>query len=152
MMLLLEQGAEVDARDQDGRTPLHEAALSRSTAISYILLANLADLEARDEEGSTPLHLAAASGRATVVRRLLEAGADTGAKDGRGRTPMDLASEAGRGNIERAFRRHTLALMRNQNELRRRAKAAASDGSPTVADEADEEAADSGPASAESSG
>jgi ankyrin repeat protein len=152
MMRLLENGAEVDARDQNGRTPLHGAALSRSTAISYILLANLADLEPRDEEGSTPLHLAAARGRAAVVRGLLEAGADSDAKDGQGRTPPELAREAERSPVVKVFRGYLLAKKRRDRLRAEETQGAGAPKSAGGADSADDEPVSSRPAAAESSG
>lgn len=83
-------GADIHARDGDGSTPLHAAALVGHAAAVTALLAAGADIEARDDLGSTPLHVAA-RGHAAVVTALLDAGADGTARTDNGSTPFDLA-------------------------------------------------------------
>lgn len=56
--LLLNAGADVNARDARNRTPLHEATATRSLAIAKILLAAGADATATDREGRTAADLA----------------------------------------------------------------------------------------------
>ena len=55
--LLISRGAEVNAKDNSGRTPLHEAARhSSAKEISALLIAKGADINAKDEiSGLTPL-------------------------------------------------------------------------------------------------
>ena len=62
-------GAELEARDEDGNTPLHWAAAkyNENPAVVQVLLAAGAELEVRDKDGVTPLHRAAAPG--TRVRQ-----------------------------------------------------------------------------------
>ncbi|MCC6129539.1 MAG: ankyrin repeat domain-containing protein [Acidobacteria bacterium] len=54
---LLEAGASVDARDQEGRTVLHWAAMSRDRAVLELLVSSGADREARDRHGRLPVDL-----------------------------------------------------------------------------------------------
>jgi hypothetical protein len=71
---LLERGASVAARDSQGATPLHLAALKQNLEVARLLLAGKAEINARMNNGKTPLgctphHLpstkpAAGSGRA----------------------------------------------------------------------------------------
>ena len=53
---LLENGAEVNARDMDGLTVLHHAASDGRIDIVRLLIERGADVNAMDEEGRTPLY------------------------------------------------------------------------------------------------
>lgn len=53
--LLLQYGANLDAMDSRGRTPLHHCIISRRYAIAKLLLTRGADPQAVDREGNTPL-------------------------------------------------------------------------------------------------
>ena len=56
--LLLAAGADVESKNNWGRTPLHEAVISNLPGIAQILIAAGAKVEAGDAELMTPLHLA----------------------------------------------------------------------------------------------
>ncbi|KAJ3100481.1 hypothetical protein HDU96_010310 [Phlyctochytrium bullatum] len=79
MKLLLENDAEVDARDDDYFTPLHRAAKEGKVDALKLLLAHGADIEAYAEDGATPLQVAGEEGRCDSIRALIEAGADINA-------------------------------------------------------------------------
>jgi len=88
--LLVQAGADLNATDDGGRTPLHAAAgESHNPALIGMLVEAGADIDGRDHGGRTPLHEAAAQGwqPATVVA-LLAAGADLTAVDFEGNTPL----------------------------------------------------------------
>ena len=55
-MSLLKQGADVHARDREGRTPLHRAVRADASAAAAALLKGGADVHAKDKFGCTPLH------------------------------------------------------------------------------------------------
>jgi ankyrin repeat protein len=78
--LLLERGADVNARSRSERfaranTPLHAAAANSQTAVAEMLIARGADVNAQDGHGFTPLALAANSRNDLLVILLLEKGA-----------------------------------------------------------------------------
>jgi hypothetical protein len=56
--LLLQNGAEVNVRNNYGNTPLHIAASHGNVDILHLLVENGADLEAQDDHGSRALHFA----------------------------------------------------------------------------------------------
>ena len=96
---LLQQGADVNAAQGDGMTPLHWAASHGDLELAKMLLVAGANVRATTRiNGYTPLFFAAREGNAAVVAALLEAGADAKAVSVTGSTPVMLA--AGAGNVE----------------------------------------------------
>lgn len=81
-----------------GRSPLHDAALTRGDALQQLLAAG-ADVHARDAEQRTPLHNASLTDPAHV-RALVAAGADLEARDSHGRTPLHYAVQQGSWCVE----------------------------------------------------
>ena len=96
MRLLLERGADTEAKNFKGDTPLHTAvqlwapAFRKSEEIICLLLDNGAETEAKNNEGATALHLAVEDGdfRLSIVQLLLKRGADINARDDHGATPL----------------------------------------------------------------
>ena len=81
--VLLDAGADINARTEDGETPLHLATIfDGNLAFITEMLDAGADPNARDLFGSTPLHKAAGSGYQAldVITALLDAGADPNAR------------------------------------------------------------------------
>ncbi len=81
VLLLLQRGAEVDARDKKSQTPLtfvmarlKRPRLSTTTQIMRILLDHGADLDAEDNKGLTALSWAAWKRDNEAVMLLLERG------------------------------------------------------------------------------
>jgi ankyrin repeat protein len=74
---LLEQGADVSCREQNGETPLHEAARNGDEEMIRLLLKWGADVNAQDSAmGSTPLFEARVFEKKEAEKLLIEGGAD----------------------------------------------------------------------------
>ena len=89
-------GADVNAADTAGRTPLHQASANDLPRVISALLDAGADANARDSRGSTPLHAAVGKwpwwgASDTSVRLLAAAGADLNARNDEDETPLDIA-------------------------------------------------------------
>jgi len=89
---LLSRGADVDARDRSGWTPLYWAANRRNLELARVLLEHGARVDVPSDSGRTPLITASSKGQIEIVRLLLEYGADPQARDNDGETPSQVAN------------------------------------------------------------
>ena len=121
---MLAAGADVNAKSDKGRTPLHCAAERGHKEIVELLIAAGADVNAKFDNGETPLDFAvlfnkkeiadilrkqggkhkninnaAESGDVEGVTEFLAAGADVNAKSDKRRTPLHCAAERGHKEI-----------------------------------------------------
>lgn len=87
---LVEQGADINATDIYGQTPLHQQAISWCGNIRLFLELG-ADMEAPDYMGETPLHMAAGAFKPQAVRELVEQGGNIHAQNNMGHTPLAKA-------------------------------------------------------------
>jgi len=97
---LLARGANPNARDSDGRTPIFSAVLGGSVGLLGLLLETKADVNARDEQGATALHIAAEEVLPEAATLLIGRGADLNARDGEGNTPLGRAIFSARGRYD----------------------------------------------------
>ncbi|CAM9328560.1 unnamed protein product [Chrysoparadoxa australica] len=101
LTLLLQAGANVNARNKLMITPLHRAATEGIGEAVSLLLANGACIDARDEFGGTPLHSAVTRGHLAAVRLLVEAGADLDARNNAHCSPLISALKEGHCEVRR---------------------------------------------------
>lgn len=87
---LVEQGADINARDKYQRTPLYSQAGTWSGNIPLFLELG-AELEAVDYQNQTPLHAAVNYYRTQAVRDLVAHGANVHAVNKSGHTPLSKA-------------------------------------------------------------
>jgi ankyrin repeat protein len=96
--MLLENGSDIQLKDNEGQTVLHCAAGQGYQTGVELLLSKKADVQATDAEGRTALHFAALRGYNDVVRTLLDGGANAELMDAKGRMALHFA--AGRGSAK----------------------------------------------------
>jgi len=82
-------GADVNAKDSGGKTPLYYA---RAWPMTELLISNGADVNTKDKGGRTPLHWVVMKGEKENVELLIAAGADVNATVG-DETALDLAKQ-----------------------------------------------------------
>ena len=99
--LLLAAGADPNATDDDGETPLGLAAWNGNPMVTSHLLRAGADPNIADNEGGTPLYTAVGENSLRAVQLLLGAGADPNAVGNDGWSPLHSAARL---NAERIAR------------------------------------------------
>ena len=87
----LVDGTDVNAKDDDGWTPLQDAATFGHKEIVELLITKGADVNAKTEDGETPLHTAVSNDHKEIIELLIDKGADVNAKAEFGETPLHAA-------------------------------------------------------------
>ena len=88
---MVRDGADVNARDKKGETPLH---LVTDRALAQALIDAGADITARERFSYTPLHIACMDDKEEIIECLIHAKADVNALGDDGVTPLHLARSA----------------------------------------------------------
>ena len=98
--LLLDQGFDVNIRNNLGETPLQCACKNGHDQVVALLCQQPSiDVNVRNYLHETPLHCACINGKAKVVKLLLEVNADVNIRDYFGQTPLHKACEKGQEEI-----------------------------------------------------
>jgi ankyrin repeat protein len=92
---LLQQKADVNARQVDGATALHWAVFRDNLDAARLLISAGAKVDAMNRDGITPLHMASLYGNTAMIQTLLNAGADAKQKGPQGETMLMLAARNG---------------------------------------------------------
>ncbi|XP_072095410.1 poly [ADP-ribose] polymerase tankyrase-2 isoform X4 [Mobula birostris] len=90
---LLENGADVHAKDKGGLVPLHNACSYGHYEVAELLVKHGAVVNVADLWKFTPLHEAAAKGKYEICKLLLIHGADPTKKNRDGNTALDLIKD-----------------------------------------------------------
>ncbi len=113
---LIEGGADVNVRAENGATPLHFAADRGHKDVVELLISKGANVNAETKTGDTPLHWAAMGDHKDVAELLISKGANVNAESKTGWTPLSVAGKAlssvtpevkkGRKDVRELLRRH----------------------------------------------
>ncbi len=92
---LIAEGADVNAAQGDGTTPLHWATYKLDLELVQLLLDRGAKADTQNRYGATPLGEAVKSAHVPLTEALLDAGANANAANGDGETVLMLAARTG---------------------------------------------------------
>lgn len=134
--MLLKHGADIEAADLEGNTPLASALLARNTLVADYLVNQQAKVDANElldktvrqgkadrdvidflvkhgaelnspnAQGNPPLHQSILGGHLVIAKHLVRKGADINVRNSAGHTPLELATEIGERDIERMLRQY----------------------------------------------
>lgn len=94
LKLLMDNGAEVDHADQDGKPPLHLAAFNGRVDVAEALLERRADPNVQDVRGNTAIQWCIlAGGSLKMLKKLLAHGAKADLANTEGESPADICED-----------------------------------------------------------
>ncbi|XP_025081785.1 uncharacterized protein LOC112556729 [Pomacea canaliculata] len=115
---LLQEGANLEAEDAEGRTALHAASNGSSVDLVKLLVTRGARIDHRDKSGWTPLHFACQRGDQNVVDLLLEKSSNVDVTTSDDVTPLHIASSHGHaGAVEALIRKGANLAFKDKTEL-----------------------------------
>ena len=87
-LLLIKGGAQIDARNKFGQTPLMIACQKKNHVAVFRLLKHGANPDAKDNFGWGPMHYAVHAGEPVIIGLLIQHGAKLNIMDEKGMTPL----------------------------------------------------------------
>ena len=106
---LIDMGADVNQKDETGKTALMEASRRGHKEIAVLLIQKVADVNQKDDYGWTALMWTSRKGRNEIVELLIQNGADVNVKDYKGRNAVMIAKDE-------KTRRAIIDAVKNRNE------------------------------------
>ncbi|MFC1792924.1 ankyrin repeat domain-containing protein [Planctomycetota bacterium] len=95
----LEEGTNIDMRNEAGHTPLFYAASAGQMHVVEFLISRGAEVDAKDNRGETPLFYAGDAGWRNVAELLIAKGADVNARGHERSGALESAAWLGRGDV-----------------------------------------------------
>ncbi|TFG63668.1 MAG: hypothetical protein E4H36_05030, partial [Spirochaetales bacterium] len=129
---LLDAGADVNAADTGGSTPLHQAAYFGRLEAVKLLLSKGAVIDSKDNGDQTPLSFAVRQGRAETARYLITNGADIHTQSSYNMTLLHWAASSGSVELVNMFLDYGLNLESKNRILETPLHSAASAGRTEV--------------------
>jgi ankyrin repeat protein len=116
--ILLEHGADINAKNNMGESPLLFGCRKKKADAVYFLLAKGASEKVVDNFGETALHIAVGKNHQMIVERLLNRGYDINAQSYHGNTPLHCAAYYGYTEIVKILLTNGAQVDIQNNELR----------------------------------
>ena len=114
---LLDDGADVNERRDDGRTALTAAALGDHVEVARVLIAAGADVDLQDAGRNNPLLVTGETGSVAMLREVLRGDPDLGATNRYGGVALIPASDRGHVDYVRAILAETSIDVDHVNNL-----------------------------------
>eukprot|EP00004_Rigifila_ramosa_P003864 TRINITY_DN1414_c0_g1_i1.p1 TRINITY_DN1414_c0_g1~~TRINITY_DN1414_c0_g1_i1.p1 ORF type:complete len:524 (-),score=127.02 TRINITY_DN1414_c0_g1_i1:54-1409(-) len=101
--MLIQAGADPNAKNSDGLTALHFASHRGFAAVAKDLIARGADVKSKDFFDDLPIHFAASENHVDIINLLVQSGSPVDPQTNRGNTPLHLAATKGKAQAVQAL-------------------------------------------------